>query len=251
MGTEASVPFLNYKEWGTDASVPSFQSSILVRGLLTRPTRRSFIPEIVVLPEDVVKDTGRLKASEDQTPVDLTSPPNGVDAGSRRGTIRLVQSFTGSATLSATAITLPKLMEMWRPVLDRPVVYTTDIKNLYDIPTFQFDVEIPPGTPGTIPYNSQIDQILNQLGLKLEPAKAPAEVLVIDRVEKPSENWYGLVPLSAKAKRRSRWSVARMPAFVTWSRLSALRRRRFASRRKRFRWSRRSTATLKTRSQPW
>jgi uncharacterized protein (TIGR03435 family) len=33
-----------------------------------------------------------------------------------------------------------------------------------------------------------IDAIKDQLGMKLEPAKDPLEVLVVDRVEKPSEN---------------------------------------------------------------
>ena len=33
------------------------------------------------------------------------------------------------------------------------------------------------------------NQILDGLGLKLEPSKTTIEVLVIDSIEKPSENW--------------------------------------------------------------
>jgi uncharacterized protein (TIGR03435 family) len=31
-------------------------------------------------------------------------------------------------------------------------------------------------------------EIMNQLGLRMDPTRGPAEVLVIDRADKPSEN---------------------------------------------------------------
>jgi len=35
---------------------------------------------------------------------------------------------------------------------------------------------------------------MHELGLKLESTKGPNSVLVIDRVEKPTENWIAKVP---------------------------------------------------------
>jgi uncharacterized protein (TIGR03435 family) len=59
------------------------------------------------------------------------------------------------------------------------------MKGLYDIPQQTLDVgpfDISPGA------GSVWAEIMQQLGLKLEPARGQAELLVIDCVEKPSEN---------------------------------------------------------------
>jgi uncharacterized protein (TIGR03435 family) len=45
----------------------------------------------------------------------------------------------------------------------------------------------PPSTDSNAPPNLYT-AIQEQIGLKLDATKAPADVLVIDRVEKPSEN---------------------------------------------------------------
>jgi uncharacterized protein (TIGR03435 family) len=49
-------------------------------------------------------------------------------------------------------------------------------------------VKVPPPTDNADAPPDLFTAIQQQLGLKLEPTKAPVEVLVIDRVEKPSEN---------------------------------------------------------------
>jgi uncharacterized protein (TIGR03435 family) len=49
----------------------------------------------------------------------------------------------------------------------------------------------PSGAPATTPEPlgpTPVQALRNQLGLKLEPARAPVKILVIDRVERPSEN---------------------------------------------------------------
>lgn len=73
--------------------------------------------------------------------------------------------------------------------LDRPVVDRTAITG-----TYEFRLVFDPrrdliSTLGTEPTGQSVFTALQQqLGLKLESAKAPADILVIDSVEKPSEN---------------------------------------------------------------
>ena len=65
------------------------------------------------------------------------------------------------------------------------VVDKTEPKGLYDIERVTLDVgpfDIGPGSVTVWP------EIMNQLGLRMDPTRGPAEVLVIDRAEKPSEN---------------------------------------------------------------
>src|ERR1017187_5522934 len=81
-------------------------------------------------------------------------------------------------------------------VLDRPVVDKTGIDGEFDFTLrwtpdesefngMGFRVPVP---DGTAPLPGLFTAIQEQLGLKLEPQKIPAEVLVIDHVERPSEN---------------------------------------------------------------
>lgn len=82
-------------------------------------------------------------------------------------------------------------------VLDRPVLDQTGIKGKYDFTLkwtpddSQFGgmgAKIPPPTDSATAPPGLYTAIQEQIGLKLEATKAPAEVLVIDHVEKPSEN---------------------------------------------------------------
>jgi bla regulator protein BlaR1 len=79
-------------------------------------------------------------------------------------------------------------------VLDRPVIDHTGIAGKYDFHlAFAIDETIhgvadfgPPSDDPPAP--SVFTVVQEQLGLKLEPAKGPREFLVIDQVERPSEN---------------------------------------------------------------
>jgi uncharacterized protein (TIGR03435 family) len=84
--------------------------------------------------------------------------------------------------------------------LDRPVIDKTGLTGLYDL-HLDFGREgttvgdMPPPPPGAPPSEplgpagpSIFTAIQEQLGLKLESSKGPREFLVIDSVERPSEN---------------------------------------------------------------
>jgi uncharacterized protein (TIGR03435 family) len=80
-----------------------------------------------------------------------------------------------------------------RAILDRPVVDETGLADRYD-----FDLEwTPDGSqfegkmPEIKPDNSgkpDLFAAMQQLGLRLESGKGPVPVIVIDHVERPSEN---------------------------------------------------------------
>ena len=81
-------------------------------------------------------------------------------------------------------------------VLDRPVVDRTNLQGRFDFTLnwtpdeSQFrgmGLQIPPPSPDA-KFPGLFTAIQEQLGLKLESVNAPVEVIVIDRVEKPSEN---------------------------------------------------------------
>jgi uncharacterized protein (TIGR03435 family) len=67
-------------------------------------------------------------------------------------------------------------------VTDRPVLNGTGLKGEY-----QFRVEFAPKDEDS-DLSSIFSALSEQLGLKLESGRAPVEVFVIDRAERPSEN---------------------------------------------------------------
>jgi bla regulator protein blaR1 len=74
-------------------------------------------------------------------------------------------------------------------IVDRPVVDQTGLVST----RYDFDLKWTPDTSQPPPDNADappgfFTAFQEQLGLKLEPIKAPVEVLVIDHVERPSEN---------------------------------------------------------------
>jgi uncharacterized protein (TIGR03435 family) len=82
-------------------------------------------------------------------------------------------------------------------VLDRPVVDQTGLSGRFDFTLnwtpddSQFagmGAKIPPPTDSANAPPSLYTAIQEQIGLKLDATKAPADVIVIDHVEKPSEN---------------------------------------------------------------
>lgn len=86
---------------------------------------------------------------------------------------------------------------MQSAVLDRPVLDQTGIEGRWDFQLnwtpddsqfASFGIKIPPPTDAANAPPALYTAIQEQIGLKLDATKAPAEVFVVDKVEKPSEN---------------------------------------------------------------
>ena len=83
-------------------------------------------------------------------------------------------------------------------VLDRPVIDQSGLADRYDFTLdwrpdeFQFPNMPAPQRAAAVAANDALPDLYTafqeQLGMKLAATKAPADVLVIDKVSKPSEN---------------------------------------------------------------
>jgi uncharacterized protein (TIGR03435 family) len=93
----------------------------------------------------------------------------------------------GNRTIQITTTrgSMEQLVAQLSGNLDRPVLDKTGLTGSYD-----YKLEWAPAnsTATDLDAPSIFTALPEQLGLKLEPATEPIEVLVIDRVEKPSEN---------------------------------------------------------------
>ena len=106
--------------------------------------------------------------------------------------------FRGLGVLPAINATMADFAGvMQTAVLDRPVVDQTGLPGRFDFTLTwtpdesQFGglgVKVPPPTDDASAPPGLFTAIQEQLGLKLESTKAPVEVLVVDRAERPSEN---------------------------------------------------------------
>lgn len=106
--------------------------------------------------------------------------------------------FRGLGKLNVRNATLAEFAQLMQSsVLDRPVVDQTALTDRYDFTLnwtpdeSQFGgagIKVPPPSDAADAPPALYTAIQEQIGLKLEPAKAPVDVLVIDKLEKPSEN---------------------------------------------------------------
>lgn len=90
-----------------------------------------------------------------------------------------------NTTMALLAASLSTLGRLGRPVVDR-----TGIDGRVDF-TIEWVRESPAAQPDALPDvqgPAFVDALREQLGLKLEAAKGSMELLVVDRIERPSEN---------------------------------------------------------------
>ena len=141
----------------------------------------------------VVARPGKMTPSKDQTP-----PPNpygerGILPLSSDGAPPPGLMLLGSGFWQGTSITVPALATGFGARAGRPVIDKTGLTGFFD-----FKVPIAPdpsATPGQgrgaragAGLSTEDAQLLDGLGLKLESSKTIVDVMVIDYIEKPSEN---------------------------------------------------------------
>jgi uncharacterized protein (TIGR03435 family) len=104
----------------------------------------------------------------------------------------------GASSLTGNAVPLSLFIQLLAQRLDHTVIDSTNLSGRFDIrlqwtpdvgesPVSPTGDVLPPA-PADPSAPSIFVAIQEQLGLKLEAAKGPVEFLVIDHVEKPSEN---------------------------------------------------------------
>jgi uncharacterized protein (TIGR03435 family) len=93
----------------------------------------------------------------------------------------------GMMELNATGVSVPLLVESLSQMMSRSVIDKTDIKGTFDIKLRWLREDYTPAAAE--PEGPSIfTAIQEQLGLKLESTRAPVPMIIIDSVEKPSEN---------------------------------------------------------------
>jgi uncharacterized protein (TIGR03435 family) len=130
----------------------------------------------------VVAVPGKLKPSADQNPEERVIVPGAVPV------FKPLAGVVGPSVAMSSA-TMSKIVGLVQSLADRPVIDRTELTGLFD---FVVDWPALAGMSGPDLTFAMRDQLSSRLqeraGLKLEPARALVEVLVIERAERPSEN---------------------------------------------------------------
>ena len=93
--------------------------------------------------------------------------------------------MVGNGKMTAQEISMDALVAQMAVTVSHIVENKTGLTGVYDF-TLRYEASDPPPPDSTAP--SIYTALEEQLGLKLESAKGPVKVLVIDHVERPSEN---------------------------------------------------------------
>jgi uncharacterized protein (TIGR03435 family) len=134
------------------------------------------------------------KMKKNECVPDLNAPPS-APGGPRCGTIS-----NGFGRLTLIAQPIPVMAQFLAPSVSRVVVDRTGLTGNYDVDLTWTPDRLPPRPPGTpldqpiLVNGAPIDPngpsiftaVREELGLKLESAKSPVQVLAIDHVEQPS-----------------------------------------------------------------
>ena len=129
-----------------------------------------------------------------------------------RGAMLMMMNPTSGMTVAASGAPITNLLGMLQQQAGRPIIDKTDLKGLFDFKLNFLPENLPGGfgpggplqppggagpigpggapTPSTSadPVPSLFTAIQEQLGLRFESAKGPVDVLVVDSVQKPTEN---------------------------------------------------------------
>jgi len=138
----------------------------------------------------VVVKKGKMKASDapGAIPIDKTT-----DRETPSSRTRMTPTPDGYL-LQADGVSLQGLTNTLQTQLGRPVIDKTNLEGLFDVELhFSLQVTAVAGAQGgaTAPHAlapSLFTAVQEQLGLKLESAREPGDVLVIERIQRPTQN---------------------------------------------------------------
>jgi uncharacterized protein (TIGR03435 family) len=94
-----------------------------------------------------------------------------------------ISNGSGKSTVSARNVSMENFAGILSGRLDRAVIDNTGLPGGYDL-----KIEWAPDAAGDSGSPSLFTALQEQLGLKLETTKGPVDIIVIDGVEKPSDN---------------------------------------------------------------
>lgn len=145
----------------------------------------------------VAKGGPKLKQStlDSCTPLDLNHPP--LDPHTAPCGFPVMRNNKGNIVADAHGITLAEFAARALTFVDRPVIDKTGLTGRYDIHleyaiTGAMRVNGGEAPDLTLPADpagaSMFSAVQSQLGLRLVSEKAPIDVIVVDSVERPSEN---------------------------------------------------------------
>jgi uncharacterized protein (TIGR03435 family) len=154
--------------------------------------------ETRVLPVyELVPAKGGLKITEvpappERKPGDPLPPPPSPSTPLPPGTMMTMMNSNGLRTVTARAVKMQGLARMiggpMSEVGDRPIVDHTGFTGYFDIKDLTWAPIGNAGATDAPDAPSLTGALEKQLGIKLVPAKDPIEVLVIDSIDRPSEN---------------------------------------------------------------
>jgi len=154
---------------------------VMFQNLLIDRFKLQFHKEMRTLPAyELVVDRSGPKLTENHTPEHFDIPV----------------TRSGFGKLEATHCSMSYFSWLLSQGLDRPVIDQTGLRQFYDF-KLEWAPEPPPGLAGrpdaaaNLPSTNGPDiftALREQLGLKLDSHKGPVEVMVIDHVDRPSEN---------------------------------------------------------------
>ena len=161
------------------------------------------LPQLKIMLRKLLADRVQLKFHRETREVSayvLTVAKNGAKLEESKEGTDVIGSFLGRPSRgmkgrNLTMVDFARLLQSG--ILDRPVVDRTGLQGRYDFllkwtpdesQFTQVGARIPPPTDSADAPPGLFTAMGEQLGLRVTAEKTPVEVLVIDRIEKPSEN---------------------------------------------------------------
>jgi uncharacterized protein (TIGR03435 family) len=189
------------------------QLHVMLQTLLADRFQLSFHRELreMAVYDLIVSKPEKLKLSEDQSPP-VTPPPAPASflwsysflRTRSRGASGMVVSAEG-ASLVGDAIPVSSIASLLQTVVDRPVTDKTGLTGLFDMQvlimrredirallrpavTAAVELGVPPTASDPLVLNVVFESLQQEMGLRLQPSRGAVSVLVIDSVQRPTEN---------------------------------------------------------------